>query len=96
MYIDEKGQVAFYRKGPYTGENKGEIARQLSWEVAGGFYTQDDLGSDFQDFHVVLCLLDEHTPLEAQLVKLGDAPPKQPTPAPRRSWVPEIQVQRHE
>ena len=120
VYIDAKGEISFYRKGPYTRENKGEVARQLSWEVAGGFTCLPDTsvregheghegvkhanvehGERLQEikdskehFYVVLCLLDERTPLEARLVKVGSDPPlPPPTPTvPRRSWVPETQV----
>ena len=30
VYVDTKGEISFYRKGPYTRENTGEVARQLS------------------------------------------------------------------
>ena len=92
VYIDADGQVAFYRKGPYTGKDKGEVARQLSWEVAGGFRCVSEIGAAAEDFHVVLCLLDEHTGLEAKLVKIGSTPPIAPVVTQRRNWVPETQV----
>lgn len=122
VYIDKKGEISFYRKGPYTRENKGAVARQLSWEVAGGFtcfpavcravegydsydgfkhandpsverlQSSNEIQDHFCHFYVVLCLLDERTPLEARLVKVGSVPPLPAPTVPRRSWVPETQV----
>ena len=92
VYISARGQIAFYRKGPYTLEHKGEGARQLNWEVAGGF--ECEFPNARERFHIALCLLDEQTPLVAKIVRIGSEPPVPPV-APslaRQVWVPETHV----
>ena len=88
VYISDVGQIAFYRKGPYTQEHKGDGERQLAWEVAGGFECQPDTAEPAEHFHVVLCLLDEQTPLEANISKVGSEPPL-PVVTARQVWIPE-------
>ena len=99
VYISSEGQIAFYRKGPYMLDRKGDGARQLTWEVAGGFECQfPDSTEQFHEFHVVLCLLDEQTPLQAKILKIGSRPPIPPVAMPlaRQIWVPETHIQRVE
>ncbi|CAE7437803.1 unnamed protein product [Symbiodinium sp. CCMP2456] len=90
VHIGAEGKITFYRKGPYTHEHKGGGARQLVWEVAGGFECSFPGASE--QFHIVLCVLDDQTPLEAKILRVGTEPPVPPVPA-RQAWIPETHVQ---
>ncbi|CAE7251370.1 unnamed protein product [Symbiodinium sp. KB8] len=83
VHIGVEGKITFYRKGPYTHEHKGGGARQLVWEVAGGFDCSFPGASE--QFHIVLCVLDDQTPLEAKILRVGTEPPVPPVPA-RQAW----------
>jgi len=90
VYVNALGQVFFYRRGPLTkDDSKGGDAEELPWEVTGSIDTSQGghhEGGALEKIYVMLSLLDEQTPLRAELVRVGSTPPVPPPLTQAIEW----------
>lgn len=103
IYISAEGQVTFYRRGPLPKSTEeitdASTVFHTEWEITPSFcgdaahvhHTEVSGAADkprSQQLHMVLSLLDEITPLRAELSYVASAPPVPPVPSEVRDSLP--------